>query len=83
MNTPTIKIDRNSACVTIGSLTVWFSYETPIAFQVDGDKRFVRQNEWGPTTGKHLNAIDNGDKAGRIPGQYFEELLRSIGNGSR
>ena len=29
---------------------------------------------WGPTTGKHLNAIDS-DKSRRIPGDKFEALL--------
>ncbi len=59
-----------------GDLTVWFSYQTPVAFSKHG-KRVVRQNEWGPTTGKHLNAIDggNGAKKDRIDGTTFERLL--------
>lgn len=61
-------------CVDLGKVTVWFSYQTAIAFQVDGHARVVRQNAWGPTTGKHLNAIDDGDKANRVSSEEFERL---------
>ena len=52
--------------------TYWFSYRTLIAFKsVDGPK-VVRQNEWSTTTGKHLNAIDGGDKKSRLNRVEFE-----------
>lgn len=60
----------NTLSVDIGRLTVWFSYKTPVAFRFGGPV-VVRRNEWGPTTGKHLNAIDGGDKAGRLDGETF------------
>ena len=59
----------------VGGLTIWFSYTTPVAFKGNGHRRTVRENEWGPTTGKHLNLIDNGDKASRIDGEEFERRL--------
>ncbi len=59
-------------------LTVWFSYQTPVAFQVDGFARVVRRNDWGPTTGKHLNAIDGGDHKTRVDGETFERLFSEI-----
>lgn len=59
-------------CVEVGTLTVWFSYKTPVAFQADGSPRVVRRNDWGPTTGKHLNAIDGGDKKNRVDAETFE-----------
>ena len=62
--------------VDMGKLTVWFSYQTAIAFQVDGHARVVRANEWGPTTGKHLNMIDNGNKKARISGERFEAIWK-------
>lgn len=69
--------------VDVGSLTVWFSYKTPVAFRADGHLRVVRENSWGPTTGKHLNAIDGGDKKQRVSGEEFEkrlaEALQSLG----
>lgn len=75
MNLPTIEYSGNYARVTVGNLTVWFSYVTPVAFQVGGHSPVVRHNSWGPTTGKHLNRIDDGEKESRIPGAAFEELL--------
>lgn len=56
-------------------LRVWFSYKTPVAFWA-GANLYVRENEWGPTTGKHLNAIDHGNKKARISGEQFEKMLR-------
>lgn len=64
----------NALLFDLGGILVWFSYKTPVAFSA-GCGRVVRENDWGPTTGKHLNAIDGGDKKARIPGHAFEELL--------
>lgn len=70
----------------IGIMTVWFSYTTPVAFQSSG-KLVVRQNDWGPTTGKHLNWIDSGDsqsKKERVAGSEFERLLsETVSAGSK
>lgn len=41
--------------VDIGDLRLWFSYHTVVAFHAPGQHRMVRQNDWGTTTGKHLN----------------------------
>lgn len=67
----------NFSCVTVGDLSIWFSYKTPIAFQYGYGKITVRRNEWGPTTGKHLTYVDNGHGE-RIPGTEFERLLGEI-----
>lgn len=68
-------IDRNSASFTDASGNdYWFSYRTLIAFQKDGE-RIVRQNAWGPTTGKHLNAIDGGAKSARLSAEDFQAAL--------
>lgn len=53
--------------------SVWFSYHTPVAFRVNG-AIVCRQNDWGPTTGKHLNWIEP-NKAKRISGAEFERQL--------
>ena len=68
-------------CVTIPGLKVWFSYQTPVAFQADGP-RIVRENEWGPTTGKHLNWIDGGEKSRRVSGEEFERLFAEANHGA-
>lgn len=60
--------------VEIGPLTVWFSYKTVVAFQLGGEPRVVHTNDWGPTTGKHLNWIDRGDKSSRKSAEEFQRL---------
>lgn len=64
----------HSLRVSVGGVDVWFSYSTPVAFRTNG-KQVVRQNDWGSTTGKHLNWIDGGDKASRVPAAEFERLF--------
>ena len=61
--------------VTVGSLTVYFSYKTPVAFKAPG-QCVIRENDWNVTTGKHLNWI-NPDKSKRIPGAAFEQALKA------
>lgn len=39
-----------------------FSYETVVGFRAPGQNWVVRENNWGPTTGKHLKWIDGGSK---------------------
>jgi len=36
---------------------VYFSYKTPIAFVNKDGSGYVSKNEWGPTTGKHINYV--------------------------
>ena len=64
----------NETTLTLPGITIWFSYETPVAFRTS-DSFQVRENDWGTTTSKHLNRIDGGRKDGRIPGAVFERLL--------
>ena len=64
-------------CFIMGGIDVYFSYKTPVAFRHKG-KLIVRENDWGPTTGKHLNWIDGGDKASRIDGEQFEQCLCDV-----
>ncbi|KKK97554.1 hypothetical protein LCGC14_2651560 [marine sediment metagenome] len=66
---------RHCLKVTMERLTVWFSYNTPVAYQSNSSPIVVRQNDWGTTTGKHLNWIDGGNKKDRIPGKQFESQL--------
>ncbi len=62
----------NSMFVEVGPLAVWYSYRTPVAFRVRGHERVIRENDWGPTTGKHLNWIDP-DKSIRVSSEVFEQ----------
>lgn len=58
----------------IGNLHLWYSYDTPIAFETPATGLVIRENAWGPTTGKHLNWIDS-NKQRRISGEAFEQKL--------
>lgn len=85
-NLPTIKsygdyksgnYGAHSLRVDIGTLSLYFSYETVIAFQ-DASGLVVRQNDWSTTTGKHLNWIDGGgtiEKKKRLKSEDFEAQL--------
>lgn len=55
----------NFTRVTVGNLSLWFSYETPIGFQVGDGSKVVRRNDWGTTTGRHLNYLDGGSEAAK------------------
>ena len=54
----------------------WFSYETLIAFNINGEFH-IRKNDWGTTTGKHLNWIDD-DKTIREDRETFERNLNRL-----
>lgn len=63
-----------SIAVRIGKLTLYFSYKTVVAFE-DGNKRYVCENVFSSTTGKHLNWIDGGNKKNRLPYDEFKKKL--------
>lgn len=60
--------------VSIMGVDVWFSYETPVAFCAPDCGRIVHENDWGRTTGKHLNWIDGGEKSSRVNDETFQRL---------
>lgn len=62
-----------SAAISIGRLTLYFSYSTVIAFN-SGGKTVISENYWSTTTGKHLNVI-NPDHKIRIKSDEFNKLL--------
>lgn len=64
----------NFTNVTVGDVDLWFSYRTLIGFQTPQTSgRIVRENDWGQTTGKHLNYLC--DKSERVSGERFRELM--------
>jgi hypothetical protein len=64
----------NFSCLQFGTLILWFSYRTVIAFRTPETGEVISQNLWGPTTGSHLNYISS-DHAVRKPREEFERLL--------
>jgi len=67
----------NSLRVDFDNLSLFFSYETVIAFQEYGHLPVVRKNDWSNTTGKHINAIEP-DKSKRLNGDEFESKLIEV-----
>lgn len=70
--------ENNAKVVRVGNYNYYFSYETLVAVEdlVEHTKT-VRHNEWGPTTGSHLNTIDGGDKANRLSGEEFKDFIEA------
>lgn len=66
MNLPSIQSDKNFTTIFMDNMTLWFSYTTLVAFRVGANDKVVHENVWSNTTGKHLNQIDEGDKASRV-----------------
>lgn len=58
-------------------ITLWYSYKTIVAYRDGQDGLVVCENVWGPTTGKHLNWIDGGDKKNRYLQDEFDEALKA------
>lgn len=74
--------DTKQIDVTIGNLTIHFSYQTVIAFSHPSTGFVISENVWSTTTGRHLNDIDP-DKSKRIPygdfADILEDLMKSLG----
>ncbi len=66
----------SSRAVQIGSLTLYFSYDTIIAFNSPKNNA-IRENSWSSTTGKHLNAI-NPNHSVRLDSEKFEKELDEV-----
>lgn len=65
--------------VHVFGLTLWFSYETLVAFCPLEGLRVVRQNAWGCTTGKHLGWIDGGSAEAHKARVSSAEFERAFG----
>lgn len=60
----------HTLCFTTPTGRYWFSYQTLVAFEIDGEFHIVK-NYWNTTTGKHLNWIDRNKKI-REDAETFE-----------
>ena len=74
VNHPTDRL--NFTKVRTVRATLYFSYETLVAFHTPESGLIVRENHWGTTTGKHLNYIDGGNKKNRVSASKFTELAQ-------
>ena len=80
----TISIDHptdrpNFSIVQLGDRSVAFSYNTPIGFSLYHEPWTTRVNDWGPTTGKHLNWLN--DDTDRLDSDEFESQLAAFYEG--
>ena len=57
------------------NLKVYYSYTTPVAFEIDGVLK-VSENQWSVTTGRHLTWIDGGNKKSRLKREEFNQLVK-------
>ena len=61
----------------INKVMYYFSYETLVAFYHSSTGLVIRKNDWGNTTGKHLNWIDR-DKSKRVNTETFLAKLDEL-----
>lgn len=67
----------HTQAIQIGNLTLYFSYDTVIAFESKLYSLTVCENVWGITTGKHLNWIQP-NKNARHPYTVFQGMLENV-----
>jgi len=64
--------------ITLGDLTIWFSYAEPIAYHHHRTGYVFSVNEWGTTTGRHMTSIRAHKPSERIPRADFLDQLSTI-----
>ncbi len=57
--------NANALKFYMDKITIWYSYQTVIAFSTPATGRVISANHWTKTTGRRLNAIDH-DKSLRV-----------------
>lgn len=66
----------HTLCVDMGPLTLYYSYQTIVAYVDIQDGMVCSVNQWGTTTDKHLNWIEPNKKA-RKDADTFDEMLKA------
>ena len=68
----------SSRLIKLGSLELYFSYQTIIAIKDNKTNEFIiSENKWNYTTGRHLNFISR-DKSIRLNRKEFEKRAKEI-----
>jgi len=60
------------------TVTVFFSYKTPVACFIKGKGYFKTRKNFSKTTTKHINKWLIGEKAQEKPQDFFDNLLNDI-----
>jgi hypothetical protein len=76
MNVSLRQTASNCTEVTIGEITLYFSYETCVGFHHASTGTVLSENIWSRTTGKHLTGF--GSKDCRIPHAEFQKKLEEV-----
>lgn len=63
----------NYHCVSINDKDYYFSYKTLVAFRTPKGGLICHKNDWGTTTGKHLNKTQY-DHSKRVDSATFEKM---------
>lgn len=66
----------HALAVDLGTIEVFYSYNTIIAYRDIEDGLTICENAWSTTTGKHLNWLDR-DKSRRLNRSVFEDKLQA------
>ncbi len=69
-------MSNNFNMVSINGVNIYFSYQTAIGV-MSGGKSVISVNDWGPTTGKHLNYLEQ-DKSKRVPQIEVEQAITRL-----
>lgn len=67
----------NTTRVEVNGLTLYFSYQQLVAFR-KGTMLCVRENEWGNTTGKHINAIPDSKRVQKLSEEEFTSIWNEV-----
>jgi len=74
-------VKANNVHLEMDKITYYFSYKTLVAVR-GGGNLVIRANVWGPTTGKHLNAIDS-DHTKRVDEETFLNQVENLVKGNK
>lgn len=77
-----LRTTKNLYSCTDNGITVFYSYQTPVAIQDENNILYVSQNYWSVSTGRHLTWIDGGSteaKNKRLKNDVFEKLKERHG----
>lgn len=66
----------NTLIVDLGTIRLYYSYQTIVAYWTAADGLVISKNQWSTTTGKHLSWI-HPDKTRRIPYDEFTVKLQA------
>lgn len=79
-----INIDKShnnkATTVTVGRLSLLFSYETLVAVRLGNGDWIVSENVWGPTTGRHIKDVTGVEPKDRLSRAEFVQTADEIVN---